>query len=156
MEQLIEAMVKALNEAGLHAVAAMPGQVMPLLKSSMVAVDIAKANCRGAGLYHYLGIYQDQELYGRQLDATLQLDVYVPENSGGKGAREAMTQVINVLLAGVEALSMGEISIGNCEYNADCDCFTGKILVPVSAYGYATLSADGTAFEDFRLKGELK
>lgn len=156
MEQLIAAMVKGLETAGLHALAALPNLVVPLLKSPLVAVGIATANCRCAGMFHYLGIYDNRELYGRQLDATLQLDVYVPEASGGSGAREAMAQVMNVLMAGVPALNVGEINVGNCAFDAACDCFVGKITVPVSAYGYATISEDGTEFLDFRLKGELR
>lgn len=149
-------MLDALKLAGMHAVAALPGSTLPLLQSPLVAVDVAKADCNQAGLYQYLGILKEREIYGRRLQATLQLDVYVPEAAGGKGAREAMTNVMNLLLQGVTQLSIGELSVNGCQYDANCDCFVGKILAPVSTYGYATRSDDGTEFVDFRLEGELK
>lgn len=156
MEELINTMLATLKLAGLHAVAALPGSTLPLLQSPLVAVDVAKADCSQAGIYQYLGVLKEQELYGRRLQATLQLDVYVPEAAGGKGARAAMTDVMNLLMQGGGEMNIGEMSVGGCQYDADCDCFVGKILVPVSVYGYATLSDDGTEFVDFKLEGELK
>lgn len=153
----MEQMVQALNLAGLHAIAAMPKTVAPRLTAPVVAVETAGASCTQAGMYRYLGMAEDgREMYGRRLEAVLRLEIFSPKAAAGDGVRKAVGQVMNVLLDGIPALSMGEITVEESSFNTACDCFTCAVRVPVSALVYATASDDGTEFTDFTLKGELK
>ncbi len=156
MEQLIQAMVRALTQAGVHAVAALPNQVMPRFQSAAVAVSISDADCRSAAVYHYLGLLDGEELYGRQLTARLRLDVYAPVALGGQGARAEATRVADILLAGIPGVNVGEIHVDACAYDAQCDCFTCSVTAQTSAFVYARVSEDSSEFLDFVLKGEVR
>lgn len=158
MEELMQAMVKALSAAGLHTEAGLPNTVMPRLSQPCATVSPAEASCPDAGVYRYLGLTESggNELYGRRLEAVLCVELFSPKKDGGAGIRKAVGQVMEVLLGGIPTLTIGEISVGGCSYNAACDCFVCAVHVPVSAFVYAVASDDGTAFSDFILKGEAK
>ena len=56
LEQLIEAILKWLKQAGFAAVRRLPEGVFPALTDTVEAVGIRKAEAKDAGLYSYLGV----------------------------------------------------------------------------------------------------
>ena len=72
MELLIEALIAALEQAGLRAVKAFPQGLMPHLEKPVTAVGIAEAKSVD-GPYAYLGMQEDKNgalraLYGKTLE----------------------------------------------------------------------------------------
>ncbi len=160
MELLISTVLTALKEAGIAAAAALPAATMPRLTGPVTAVGLKSAAAGQCGFYDYLGVEtlaggSCRELYGRKLAAQLYLDVYSPAAQGGAACRAAAEAVGAVLLGGIDGLSLGTYTIGQCTYDAACDCFYCPCTVEVSAYVYAVASEDGVEFTDFILKGVL-
>lgn len=154
MERLIRAMTTELQRSGIRAQAALPKQNMPLLRSPMTAVGLQTVQCDGAK--QYLGIRNGQELYGKRIEATLQIDVYSPEAAGGSAAREAVSQVLDVLIGGLEDVEITQLSVQKCEYEPKSECFMGTILAQCRAFGYFVPSEDGSLLTDILLRGDLK
>lgn len=156
MERLTERMIAGLNTAGIKAVPAMPKEKMPLLREAVAAVRIAEVQCKESGFLQYLGLRDGQELYGRALDASLQLELFTPEGRGSSYARQALSLVLNALLSGIVGLELGQIRVGDCQFDASCECFVTVVTVQCSAMCCAIASDDGSFLTDIMLRGDLK
>ncbi len=88
LEQLIEAILKWLKQAGFAAVRRLPEGVFPALTDTVVAVGIRKAEAKDAGLYSYLGVLETDgkpvSLYGKRLEAEISMEALCPEGAGRK------------------------------------------------------------------------
>jgi hypothetical protein len=161
MELMITAVVSALKGAGVAATSALPAATMPQLNGPVTAVGLQSATATRSGFYDYLGLEtmddgSRRELYGRKLEATLFLDIYSPARLGGAECRRAAEAVSEVLLCGVDGVSLGTFTLGQCVYDEASNCFLCACTVEANAYVYAVASEDGTEFTDFILKGVLK
>lgn len=99
-----EAVLQALRGAGITALEAYPAQWTRKYAGAAVTVDVGTVDGRGHGFCNYLGEVYDQtagtvrELYGKQLEAEIWVDVY-----GGKATecQEGCCQTADVLLGGL-------------------------------------------------------
>ena len=101
MELLIEALIAALEQAGLRAVKAFPQGLMPHLEKPVTAVGIAEAKSVD-GPYAYLGMQEDKNgalraLYGKTLETEAVLEVYCPRSLGGRACMEEAERVAALL-----------------------------------------------------------
>ena len=99
MELLIEALIAALEQAGLRAVKAFPQGLMPHLEKPVTAVGIAEAKSVD-GPYAYLGMQEDKNgalraLYGKTLETEAVLEVYCPRSLGGRACMEEAERVVH-------------------------------------------------------------
>lgn len=157
MECLIRPVLRALENAGLPALDAMPCSPMPRLKGAACAVSLLSAE---GGAYQYLGMVQtreqgEQPLYGRQLHARIRIQIFSPTSAGGSGCSAAAEQVCGLLTGGIAGLAVTGFTVEACAYDARSDCFVCPLTAELSAYVYATPAADGTGFTDFTLKGSI-
>ena len=155
MELLIEALIAALEQAGLRAVKALPH-----LEKPVTAVGIAEAKSVD-GPYAYLGMQEDKNgalraLYGKTLETEAVLEVYCPRSLGGRACMEEAERVAALLGAPLGAVQIGSFTVGPCAYDALSDCFRCALTAKSRAYLYAAANEDETEFTDFILKGVLK
>lgn len=155
MESVLNAVLTALQEAGIPAVKAVPEGVMPRLKAPRAAVSLEKVRAANGGFYDYLGIEETEdrgfvERYGRKMEATLLISVFSPDS------RDMASSVYAVLAAGFDGVTVGEMTAEKPEFDSVADCYVTKIRAEMHAYLYAESTGDDEEFLDFTLEGELK
>ena len=160
MEQLMEAVLTWLKDAGFQAVRRMPEGEFPELSGAVVAVGLEKAEATDAGLYSYLGVTEMDgktvSIYGRRLEAQVAMEVVSPENLGAKACMEASGALLTKLSGGIPGLTVTKTVMEACRFEADMDCYCCKVTVAALAYIYALANEDETEFTDFMLKGEVR
>ena len=144
LEQLIEAILKWLKQAGFAAVRRLPEGVFPALTDTVVAVGIRKAEAKDAGLYSYLGVLETD------------MEALCPEEQGAKRCMQAADALVTKLSGGVPGLTISRICAEECRFAADADCYSCKVTAHALAYVYALANEEETEFTDFILKGEVQ
>ncbi len=160
MEQLIEAILKAVQAAGIPAARAFQPGRMPRLKGAVAALALRKAVQTPAGFGGYLGVLTDKEgaskeLYGMRLEADLAFTIYTPRTAGSAAGDALAEKLVQVLLGGVEGVSLRQFTVQDTVYAAEPDCFTTVLEATVMAHLYAVSTGEEPVFTDFILKGEI-
>ena len=81
LTQIRDAVIAALNQAGLKALAVFPEERMKQYSGAVAAVGVGTAEGKAMGFCNYLGQMYDEdagtvrELYGKYLDAVITVDV---------------------------------------------------------------------------------
>ena len=150
-----------LRQAGLHAVTAMEPDRAARWREPVVAVGVKRVNCAPGGFQDYLGLRRDpetgseQEVYGREAEITLALDVFSPVDGGEGPCLETAEAVIEELACrGAAGLAALEIGTDRTEYLEK----TGLYRVQASCRCKAWLVAaadSGGEFVDFVVKGRI-
>lgn len=161
MDELIAALLRALEKAQITAVKAFPEGIMPKLTGPVTAVGIREMKGGANGAYTYLGMQPDgtgaaRALYGRRLEAEALMQVYCPRSLGGRACMTESERVAALLAGEPGGVRIESFSVGTCAYDAVSDCFRCTITAKTRAYLYALANEDGTEFTDFILKGEVK
>lgn len=161
MEQLTDRILKALQDAGIAAVRAIPDRVMPRLKGPVTAVATQKAEAVQPGFFQYLGVIQDpetgeQELYGRRLTATVLLDTVSPPAKGAAECAGQVERLSQALLTGIEGVQIRTMQTEGCRFDPASGCFRQSLQVEVQAWLYAVQLSEDQLFTDFTLKGDWK
>ena len=160
MEQLMEAVLTWLKDAGFQAVRRMPEGEFPELSGAVVAVGLGKAEATDAGLYSYLGVTEIDgkavSLYGKRLETQVTMEVVSPEDLGAKACMEASSALLTKLSGGIPGLAIAKTVMEGCRFEADMDCYCCKMTVTALAYVYALANEEETEFTDFMLKGEVR
>lgn len=161
MDELIAALLRALEKAQITAVKAFPEGIMPKLTGPVTAVGIREMKGGANGAYTYLGMQADgmgaaRALYGRRLEAEALMQVYCPRSLGGRACMTESERVAALLAEQPGGVRIESFSVGTCAYDAVSDCFRCTITAKTRAYLYALANEDGTEFTDFILKGEVK
>ncbi len=160
MELLIEALIAALEQAGLRAVKAFPQGLMPHLEKAgdggwdrrgkkrgwavCLSWNAGGQKRRAAG-----ALWKDARNGGG-------FEVYCPRSLGGRACMEEAERVAALLGAPLGAVQIGSFTVGPCAYDALSDCFRCALTAKSRAYLYAAANEDETEFTDFILKGVLK
>ena len=146
LEQLIEAILKWLKQAGFAAVRRLPEGVFPAPTDT--------------GLYSYLGVLETDgkpvSLYGKRLEAEISMEALCPEEQGAKRCMQAADALVTKLSGGVPGLTISRICAEECRFAADADCYSCKVTAHALAYVYALANEEETEFTDFILKGEVQ
>lgn len=124
MEQLIEAILKAVQAAGIPAARAFQPGRMPRLKGAVAALALRKAVQTPAGFGGYLGVLTDKEgaskeLYGMRLEADLAFTIYTPRTAGSAAGDALAEKLVQVLLGGVEGVSLRQFTVQDTAYAAE-------------------------------------
>lgn len=157
MEELINAVVGALQAAGLDADSALPAETLLGLEGPRLAVGIQSAS---RGRVEYLGTDDEaQEAYGQSVSAAVYVDVYSPAALGGTACTETAWAACEALMQGVEGLDVRKVSLQRCRFDGSANCFlcsaeaeVGGYLVGVSGAGD---EPDADVITGFRLRGTL-
>lgn len=157
------AVARQLRDAGLNAVTAMESAPASRWREPVAAVSLSRVSCATGAFQDYLGTYTDpeskkqRELYGREIELTLALDVYAPRDGGEGACREAAERAAQCLLcrgaAGAPVLEIGMEPVEFLErdglYRLPVSCRCGAWLI-------ARWDEEAGEFTDFEVKGRVK
>ena len=152
-----EAVLQALRGAGITALEAYPAQWTRKYAGAAVTVDVGTVDGAVMGFCNYLGEVYDQtagtvrELYGKQLEAEIWVDVY-----GGKATecQEGCCQTADVLLGGLPSgIRPGELSWEGLVWEKETALVRRRGRLRCRAFFVAEATEDADVFLDFQLKG---
>ena len=159
---LREAVAEQLRQEGLNAVTAMESARAARWREAVAAVSVARVVCAPGGFKDYLGMRQgpngaERELYGREVELTLALDIYAPRD-GGEGAcqQAAETATETLVCQGAAGLNALEIQTGRVEFLESMGLYRLQVNCRCKAWLVAAAESGGGAFVDFEVKGKMK
>ncbi|MBD5098486.1 MAG: hypothetical protein HDT35_02870 [Clostridiales bacterium] len=162
LNALREAVAQQLRQAGVNAVTAMESQRASRWREAVAAVSLMRVVCAPGGFKDYLGMRQEpngaeRELYGREVELTLALDIYAPRD-GGEGAcqQAAETATETLVCQGAAGLNALEIQTGRVEFLESTGLYRLQVSCRCKAWLVAAAESGGVAFVDFEVKGKMK
>ena len=159
LTQVRDAVIHALQEAGLTAMVAYPPERMRAYDQTVVTVDVGTAEGGPLGFCNYLGEVYDQkkgtvlEIYGKQLSAEILVDV-----RGNRAAecQQGCQQAAEVLLGGLPTgIRAEELVWEGLHWEKETELFLRRGRLRCQAVFVAQSDEDGETFLDFQLKGVL-
>ena len=151
--------VRALREAGLTAFAAWPPERMRDYGGAVAAVAVGAAEGKAMGFCNYLGEVYDEaagtvkELYGKQLEGDITVDIRGPRAAD---CETGCQQATEVLLGGLPGgIRPGELRWEALQWEKSTGLFLRRGSLRCQAVFVAESQEDGEVFLDFRLKGVL-
>ena len=158
--QVQQAVVHALNDAGVEAIAAFPDGRAKASRGAVAAVAVGAAEGKSMGFCNYLGeIYDDaagmvRELYGKQLDGRIEVDVRAERAAD---CENGCQQAAEVLLGGLpNGIRPGELCWDALTWEKATGMFLRKGTLQCQAVFVAQSQEDGELFLDFILKGVMQ
>lgn len=152
-----QAVLQALQDAGMTALEAYPAQWAKEYAGAVATVDVGTVDGTVMGFCSYLGEAYDpekgtvRELYGKQMEAEIWVDVY-----GGTASecQEGCCQAADVLLGGLPSgIRPGELSWEGLVWEKEAALFRRRGRLRCRAFFVAEVTEDAEAFWDFQLKG---
>lgn len=150
-----------LRQAGLNAVAAMDRARAPRWREPVAAVALSQAVCAPSGFQNYLGVHRDrdgtqQEVYGREAELTLALDIFSPRDAGGEACQAAAETAVETLVCrGAAGLTALEVRAGRVEFLEQDGLYRQEVLCRCGAWLTARLDSGTGTFTDFEVKGRV-
>ena len=163
LNALRETVAEQLRQAGLNAVAAMESRQAGRWREAVAAVSVARVVCAPGGFKDYLGVRVDpgtgreRELYGREVELTLAVDVFAPRDGGGSACQAAAEAVTECLVCrGAAGLSALEVQAGRVEFLEKEGLYRQEVSCRCRAWLVAETEEIGGAFVDFEVRGRMK
>ena len=159
LNQIRDAVVAALQAAGLCALASYPDQRAKRYAGPGAAVAVETAESRTVGFCNYLGEVSDpktgqvRELYGKQLDAVISVEVRGERAADCEAGCETAAEV---LLGGLPSgIRPGELSWEALSWERGTESFLRRGRLQCRAYFQAQTADETAVFLDFILKGAV-
>ena len=159
LNQIRDAVVAALQAAGLCALASYPDQRAKRYAGPVAAVAVETAESRTVGFCNYLGEVSDpktgqvRELYGKQLDAVISVEVRGQRAADCEAGCETAAEV---LLGGLHSgIRPGELSWEALSWERGTESFLRRGRLQCRAYFQAQTADETAVFLDFILKGAV-
>lgn len=160
LDSLRRGVAEQLRACGLNAVAAMEPDRAARWQEPVVAVSLSRVKCAAGGFQDYLGVRTEggtaRELYGREVELTLALDIYAPRQGGESACQQtlaAMTE--NLICRGAAGLDPLEIQAGQTEFLKDAGLYRQTVSCRCRAWLVAAAD-EGGSFVDFEVKGRKR
>ena len=160
LTQVRQAVLDALNGAGIAALEAFPESRMKQYSGAVAAVAVGAAEGKVMGFCNYLGEYYDQkagtvrELYGKQLEGDITVDVRASRAADCEAGCETAAEV---LLGGLPSgIRPGELRWEALQWDKSTGMFLRRGALRVQAVFVAQGAEDGETFLDFILKGVMR
>lgn len=160
LTQVRDAVVSALQAAGLEALAAFPADRAKQYAGAVAAVAVGAAEGKAMGFCNYLGECCDREsgtvreLYGRQLEGDIAVEVRAERAADCEAGCETAS---GVLLGGLpEGIRPGELRWEALSWEKSTGMFLRRGALRCRAVFVAQAQEDGVGFLDFILKGVMK
>ena len=159
LNQIRDAVAAALQAAGLCALASYPDQRAKRYAGPVAAVAVETAESRTVGFCNYLGEVSDpktgqvRELYGKQLDAVISVEVRGQRAADCEAGCETAAEV---LLGGLPSgIRPGELSWEALSWERGTESFLRRGRLQCRAYFQAQTADETAVFLDFILKGAV-
>ncbi len=162
LNTLREAVAQQLRQAGVNAVTAMESARASRWREAVAAVSLSRVVCAPGGFKDYLGMRREpdgaeRELYGREVELTLALDIYAPRDGGESACRQAAETVAETLVCqGAAGLTALELQTGRVEFLESTGLYRLQVSCRCKAWLVAAAESGGGAFVDFEVKGTMK
>ena len=160
LTQVRDAVISALQEAGLSAMAAFPTERAKRYDGAVAAVAVGTASGGAVGFCNYLGETWDEaagtvrELYGKQLEGDITVDIRAEKAADCEDGCETASEV---LLGGLPSgIRPGELRWEAISWEKATGMFLRKGHLQCRATFIAREQEDGEMFLDFILKGVMK
>ena len=159
LNALREKVAQQLRQAGVSAVTGMESARSSRWRQAVAAVSLSRVVCVPGGFKDYLGTRREadgleRELYGREVELTLALDIFSPRDGGESACQEAAEAVAESLVChGAAGLNALEIQVGQVEFLDKEGLYRQKTTCRCKAWLVARMDDDGGAFVDFEVKG---
>ena len=163
LNALREAVAGQLRQAGIHAVTAMEAERAKRWREPVVAVSLSRVVCAPGGFKDYLGLRRDpetgkeEELYGREVELTLALDISAPRDGGESACQETAAAVTETLVCqGAADLTALELEAGQTAWLEQEGLYRQPVSCRCRAWLVARMDEGGGAFVDFEVKGRMR
>jgi len=160
LAQVRRVVLEALNDAGIMALEAFPDSPAKEYSGPVATVAVGAAEGRCLGFCNYLGEYYDQtagtvrELYGKQLEGDILVDIRAERAADCESGCEAAAEV---LLGGLPVgIRPGELRWEALQWEKTTGLFLRRGILRVQAVFVAESGEDGETFLDFILKGVMR
>lgn len=160
LTQVRRAVLEALKGAGITAVEAFPEGGVKRYDGAVAAVAVGAAEGKTVAFCSYLGEVWDEaagtvrELYGKQLEGEILVDVRAQRAAECESGCEAAAEV---LLGGLPAgIRPGELRWEALQWEKSTGMFLRRGILRVQAVFVAQSGEDGETFLDFILKGVMR
>lgn len=158
--QVKQAVMDALNDAGVTAIETFPDSRAKSYAGAVAAVAVGAAEGKTMGFCNYLGeVYDDeagtvQEIYGKQLDGSITVDIRAER---AVDCEAGCQQAAEVLLGGLPSgIRPGELRWEALGWEKSTGMFLRKGSLLCQAIFVAQSQEDGEVFLDFILKGVMQ
>lgn len=159
LAQVRDAVVSALQAAGLEALAAFPADRAKRYGGAVAAVAVGAAEGKAMGFCNYLGERYDEtagtvrELYGRQLEGDIAVEIRAERAADCEAGCETAS---GVLLGGLpEGIRPGELRWEGLAWEKSTGMFLRRGTLRCRAVFVAQAREDGETFLNFILKGVM-
>lgn len=159
LTQVRDAVVSALNGAGVRALAAFPADRAKRYSGAVAAVAVGAAEGKAMGFCNYLGEVYDpeagtvRELYGKQLEGVITVDVRAERAAD---CEKACGTAAEVLLGGLPSgIRPGELNWEALCWEKETGMFLRRGGLQCRAVFTAQEQEDGAMFLDFILRGVM-
>lgn len=158
LTQVRDAVINALNAAGLPALAAFPAEEFKRYQTAVATVDVGAVQGAVLGFCNYLGQGRDEtgtayEVYGKQLEAEITVEV-----RAGRAAdcQDGCETAADVLLGGLPSgVRAEELSWEALQWERETELFLRRGRLRCRALFTARAEEEGAVFLDFVLKGVM-
>lgn len=160
LEQICQAVLKALRQAGLRAEKAFPQGLAPEEDGPVAAVSVGTAESGAMGFCNYLGQVWDgaagtvRELYGKQLLGSITVEV---RGLLAEACEGGCALASDALLSGLpDGIHPGELCWEALTWEKATGMFLRRGKLQCRAVFVAERKEDGEVFRDFILKGAME
>ena len=159
LNALREQVAEQLRLAGINAVTGMEGARASRWREAVAAVSLSRVVCAPGGFQDYLGTHREEnglerELYGREVELTLALDIFAPRDAGESACQQAAeTAAESLMCHGAAGLNALDIQAGQVEFLDREGLYRQKTICRCKAWLVARMDDGGGAFVDFEVKG---
>ena len=159
LNTLREQVAEQLRQAGVNAVTGMESARASRWREAVAAVSLSRVVCAPGGFQDYLGTRREEnglerELYGREVELTLALDIFAPRDGGESACQKAAEAAAESLMCyGAAGLNTLEIQTGQVEFLDKEGLYRQKTACRCKAWLVARMDDGGGAFVDFEVKG---
>ena len=160
LRQARDAVIGALNQAGLTALAAFPPGGVREYRGPVAAVAVETAQGTALGFCGYLGRRVDQEtgesveVYGKRLDGVVTVDVRGTRAADCEAGCETAAEALLGRLP--DGIRPGELSWEGMRWEKETGMFLRRGRLQCQAVFVAETAEDGGEFLDFMLKGVVR
>lgn len=158
--QVKQAVIRALNEAGITAMGAFPDSKAKSYPGAVATVAVGAAEGKPMGFCNYLGETYDheagtvRELYGKQLEGDIAVDIRADRAAD---CEDGCQQAAEVLLGGLPSgIRPGELRWEALVWEKTTGMFLRKGHLLCQAVFVAQSQEDSELFLDFILKGVMQ
>lgn len=159
LNALRQSAVELLREYGVEAVTAMEPDSRKCPDGPVAAVSLQQVVCAPGGFRDYLGQRKNphtgamEDLYGKEVELTLSLDLYAPRWGGEGACLDAAALMAEALACrNIGGLSAREIRTGQVEFLERDGLYRLPVRCTCKGWMVAAVDDSGT-FADFEVKG---